>query len=83
MQSYTYSNGEPDSDVIIKNFSEVTLYDLVDYIGYEKDNKSGEGLAVMVMFILVGGITLIVLAVELLVAFVLRKTIVKFKGNIV
>lgn len=83
IENITFTNGAPDLDVMIDNFSEVTLYDLNDYIGYEKDNKSGEGLTVVIMFILVGAVTLIVLAVELLVAFVLKKLIVKSKGNIV
>ncbi len=81
VESITFSNGAPDLDVMIDNFSEVTLYDLNDYVGYEKDNKSGEGLAVVIMFILVGAVTLIVLAVELLIAFVLKKTIVKRNSN--
>ncbi len=81
VESYTYSNGKPDSEVIIENFSEVTLYDLNDYVGYEKDHKSGEGLAVVVMFVVVGGITVIILAVELLVAFVLKSIIFKQKAN--
>lgn len=82
MERITFTNGAPDSDVVIANFSEVTLYDLSDYVGYEKDNKSGEGLAVVIMFILVGAVTLIVLAVELLVAFALKKAIAKCKSNL-
>ena len=79
VESSVYYNLEPDAEVIKANFSEVMLYDVSDYIGYEYQNNSGFALATM---ILVGAIvfwTVIVLAVELLVALILKLTVFRMK----
>ncbi|MBO5081965.1 MAG: hypothetical protein J6C06_05100 [Lachnospiraceae bacterium] len=79
VESSVYYNLEPDAEVITSNFSEVTLYDVSDYIGFERQNNSGVALGIM---ILVGAIvfwTVIVLAVELLIAIILKLTVFKVK----
>lgn len=79
VESTTYYNLEPDAEVITSNFSEVTLYDVSDYIGFERQNNSGVALGIMIF---VGAIvfwTVIVLAVELLVALILKLTVFKVK----
>lgn len=79
VESHTYYNEAPDEEVITANFSEVTLYDLSDYMGYERDNKSGIGLGVVILFFYVAIFTAIVLAVELLVALILKLTVFRIK----
>lgn len=77
--SSNYYNSELDAEVIMANFSEVTLYDLSDYIGYERDNKSGIGLGVIILFFYVAIFTAIVLVVELLLALILKLTVFRIK----
>jgi len=79
VENNTYYDVKPDSEVITADFSEVTLYDLSDYVGYERHNKSGAGLAVIIGIIYIVGITAIVLAVEFLVAFILKLTVFRVK----
>lgn len=74
-----YTNFEPDAEVITADFSEVTLYDVSDYVGFERHNKSGVALGMMIMIIYVAVFTAIVLAVELLIALILKLTVFKVK----
>lgn len=79
VESTVYYNLEPDAEVIKANFSEVTLYDVSDYIGYERQNNSGVALGIMIFVGAVVFWTVIVLAVELLVALILKLTVFKVK----
>lgn len=79
VESTVYYNLEPDAEVIKVNFSEVTLYDVSDYIGYERQNNSGVALGIMIFVGAVVFWTVIVLAVELLVAIILKLTVFKVK----
>ncbi len=74
-----YTNFEPDAEVITANFSEVTLYDVSDYIGYERHNNSGVALGITIMIIYVAIFTATVLAVEILVALILKLTVFRMK----
>lgn len=79
VESTVYYNLEPDAEVIKVNFSEVTLYDVSDYIGYERQNNSGVALGIMIFVGAVVFWTVIVLAVELLIAIILKLTVFKVK----
>lgn len=79
MEDNFYTNFEPDAEVITADFSEVTLYDVSDYVGFERHNKSGVALGMMIMIIYVAVFTGIVLAVELLIALILKLTVFKVK----
>ena len=79
VESTVHYNLEPDAEVIKANFSEVTLYDVSDYIGYEHQNNSGFALATMILVGVIVFWTVIVLAVELLVALILKFTVFKVK----
>ncbi len=74
-----YTNFEPDAEVITANFSEVTLYDVSDYIGFERHNKSGVALGMIIFTAAIVFWTFIVLAVELLVALILKLTVFRMK----
>ncbi len=74
-----YTNFEPDAEVITANFSEVTLYDMSDYIGFERHNKSGIALAIIFFVMAIVYWTFIILIVELLVALILKLTVFKVK----
>lgn len=74
-----YTNFEPDAEVITSNFSEVTLYDVSDYIGFERHNKSGIALGIVIFVGVIVFWTVIVLAVELLVALILKLTVFRMK----
>ena len=79
VESTVHYNLEPDAEVIKANFSEVTLYDVSDYIGYEYQNNSGFALATMILVGVIVFWTVIVLAVELLVALILKLTVFRMK----
>ncbi len=74
-----YTDFEPDAEVITANFSEVTLYDVSDYVGFERHNKSGVALGMMFFTAAIVFWTFIVLAVELMVALILKLTVFKVK----
>ena len=78
-EDHTYYNAEPDEEVIKAHFSEVTLFDLSDYVGYERHNKSGIGLASIILCFYVAFFTVIILAVELVVALILKLTVFRVK----
>lgn len=67
----------PDLDVITADFSNVTLYDLSEYKGYEQDYNNGAGIVLAFVFVLTAVITLVALGIELLVAVILMNTIFK------
>lgn len=79
VESTVHYNLEPDAEVIKANFSEVTLYDVSDYIGYEHQNNSGFALATMILVGVIVFWTVIVLAVELMIAIILKLTVFKVK----
>lgn len=79
VESSVYYNLEPDAEVITSNFSEVTLYDVSDYIGFERQNNSGVALGIMIFVGVIVFWTVIVLAVELLIAIILKLTVFKVK----
>ena len=79
VESSVYYNLEPDAEVITSNFSEVTLYDVSDYIGFERQNNSGVALGIMILVGVIVFWTVIVLAVELLIAIILKLTVFKVK----
>ena len=79
VESSVYYNLEPDAEVITSNFSEVTLYEVSDYIGFERQNNSGVALGIMILVGVIVFWTVIVLAVELLIAIILKLTVFKVK----
>ncbi|MBQ8598107.1 MAG: hypothetical protein IJ409_09990 [Lachnospiraceae bacterium] len=80
IQNRTYVEGkEPDWEDITDDFSNVTLYDLSDYKGYEHRYNNGIGIVVILAFGAIGGITLFVLVIELLIAIILKLTVFKVK----
>ena len=79
VEGRTYYDSKPDLKVIKANFSQVTLYDLSDYVGVERHNKSGIALGGIILYFYVAFFTVIVLGVELLVAFILKLTVFKVK----
>lgn len=79
VESTTYYNPEPDAEVITANFSEVTLYDMSDYIGFERHNKSGIALAIIFFVMAIVYWTFIILIVELLIALILKLTVFRMK----
>lgn len=80
IQGYTYTGGkEPDLENVTEEFSKVILYDLSDYMGYEHEYNNGIGLAVILAFGAIGGVTLFVLVIELLIAIILKLTVFKVK----
>lgn len=74
-----YTNFEPDAEVITADFSEVTLYDVSDYVGFERHNKSGVALGMMIFTAAIIFWTFVVLAVELLIALILKLTVFRMK----
>lgn len=80
LQENTYAEGkEPDFDHIADEFSRVTMYELDDYLGYEHIYNNGIGIAVIFALGAIGGAALIALALELLIAIILRFTVFKVK----
>ena len=78
IQSGTYVEGkEPDLENIIEDFSHVMLYDLSDYKGYEHRYNNGIGIAVILVFGAMGIGMLFVLAIELVIAMILKLTVLK------
>lgn len=79
-KGYTYTEGKtPDWEAVAESFSQVIVYELEDYMGYEHTYNNGITLVVVLMAGAIGGGALIALAIELLIAFILRFTV--FKGK--
>ena len=70
---------ELDLEVITANFSEVIVYDLSHYVGYNRETKSGMLLVTIFVVLEVAMVTGIVLAVELLVALILKLTVFRIR----
>lgn len=68
-----------DSEVVRADFSQVALYDLTDYKGYEYSYNNGIILARIFFFSAILGTTLVVLLIELVVAIILKLTVFKLK----
>ncbi len=83
VESRTYVSEAPDSEMIKENFAQITTYHLSDYMGYEREDKQGIGLATVIFDICVAFVAVIVLVAELLIALVLKLTVfkVKMKNN--
>lgn len=82
IKNASYYGEAPDPDVITDAFSDITLYDLSEYKGYEYGYNNGIGVALVFVFWIIAGITLAVLAVELLIAVILKLTVFKIKKDI-
>lgn len=68
-----------DSEVVVADFSHVTLYELTDYKGYKYTYNNGITLALGLIFFGIVGIAFVVLLVELVIAVILKLTIFKVK----
>lgn len=80
LQENTYAEGkEPDFAHVAEEFSHVTMYELEDYLGYEHVYNVGIGITVIFVLGAIGCAALIALAIELLLAIILRVTVFKVK----
>lgn len=62
------------------NFSNVNLYDLSEYKGYQEDgNNMGTGLALIFFYMAIGVLTIVALLIELVIAIILKLTVFKVK----
>ena len=79
VESTVYYNYEPDPEVITANFSKVELYDVSDYIGFERHNNAGVLMGIMFSVAAIVFWPVIILGVELLVALILKLTVFQMK----
>jgi len=69
-----------DLDAVAFNFSNVNLYDLSEYKGYQEDgNNMGTALALIFFVMAIGVLTIAVLLIELGIAIILKLTVFRVK----
>ncbi len=79
MKHATYYKEDPNPDDIIDDFSNVTLYDVSEYKGYEHGYNNGIAMVVAFWWIAIASVTGIVLLIELVIAIVLKCTVFRMK----
>lgn len=79
IKNTSYYNEAPNPDIITADFSNVVLYDLSEYKGYEHGYNNGIGIALAFVYMAIGSVVIVVLLAELVIAVILKLTVFKVK----